>query len=365
MIAGSNGSIAWGYTNVDADVMDLVRLDSTRPIGCLPNAGRLGQDRKTPRPFGSRAVTRSRLDLRRTIWGPVLPEPLLGETVALRWTALDPAAVNLGLFDMDRATTLEQAVSVMNRSGIPPQNVVLADDQGRIAWTYAGIFPKRSGFDGSAAESWGDGKQRWAGFIPAEALPRLIDPAEGYIATANNRTLGRDYPYVIGHNYSHSYRAYRISQRLAAMEAVTERDLLQLQLDTESEFFEFYRRLGLDLSNAEPPGAANAAARRQTKCRGLGRQAGRRQSRNRVIGALSAAAGEVDFYPGYYAAAWKRIPPSPTRGERWKRRFGRCCSSVQRWPARPELQGLARLSGGATGGYGAATEGGVPHRQSR
>jgi penicillin amidase len=189
------------------------------------------------------------LELRNTIWGPVLQDPLLGSTLALHWTALDPAFVNLRLLDIDRADTLEQAVAVFNCSGIPPQNVVMADADGHIAWTYAGVFPKRRGFDGSTSESWADGHKRWDGAVPAEDLPRLIDPADGYIATANNRTLGRDYPYVIGHNYAHSYRAYRIAQRLAEMPRVSEGDMLALQLDTVSSFFEFYRQLVRELAD--------------------------------------------------------------------------------------------------------------------
>jgi penicillin amidase len=248
LIVGSNGRIAWGYTNVEADLSDLVKLEIN------PDNP---DEYRTPegwRRFETRTETVQVKDgpprsvtVRDTVWGPVSPDPVLGEPVALRWTALDPQAVNLEALHMDRAETLEQAMAVMNRFGGPPQNVVLADARGHIAWTYLGFFPKRFGFDGSVAASWADGRAGWDGYIPPEELPRLVDPPEGFIATANNRTLGKDYPYVIGHGFGHSYRAHRIGQQLRAKPTLNEADLFALQLDSVSEFYGFYRDLALSV----------------------------------------------------------------------------------------------------------------------
>lgn len=248
VIVGSNGHVAWGFTNVEGDFLDLVKLD-TNPAN--------PEEYRAPdgwRRFDSRTETIQVKDaapvsvtLRNSQWGPVSPSPLLGSPVAIHWTALQPAAVNFGLMDMDRAASLEQAMAVLNRAGIPPQNAVLADKLGRIAWTYAGVFPKRHGLDGSASRAWADGAMGWDGYIPPEELPRVADPAEGFIATANNRTLGKDYPYAISHAFSHSYRAHRISERLAAKTGIREADLLDVQLDMASGFYEFYRKLALDV----------------------------------------------------------------------------------------------------------------------
>jgi penicillin amidase len=248
LVTGSNGRVAWGFTNVDADVLDLVALqlnpanaeEYLTPEGWRP----FELHTETIRVKNGQDVA---VEVKSTIWGPVSPQPLLGRPVAIRWTALDPSAVDLGLLDMATADTLDAAIGVMNRAGAPPQNVVLADAGGRIAWTYLGRFPRRRGLDGSVTLSWADGHAGWDGFIAPEQLPRVIDPPQGYLATANNRTLGRDYPYIIGHNYSNSYRAYRIAERLKQMDRVTERDLFELQLDTVSEFFEFYRELALEV----------------------------------------------------------------------------------------------------------------------
>lgn len=248
LVTGSNGRIAWGFTNVDADVLDLVSLElnPANPQEYLTPEGWRAFERhaETIRVKNGEEIA---VELKGTIWGPVSPQPLLNRPVAIRWTALDPSAVDLKLLDVGTANTLEEAMGVMNRAGAPPQNVVLADAEGRIAWTYLGRVPRRRGFDGSVSLSWANGQVGWDGFIPPDRLPRVIDPPQGYLATANNRTLGRDYPFIVGHNYSNSYRAYRIAERLKQMDRVTERDLFELQLDTVSEFFEFYRELALEV----------------------------------------------------------------------------------------------------------------------
>ena len=248
VVAGGNGHVAWGFTNVDGDYLDLVKLEvnPAEPAEYrTPEGWRRFEIRRET--IAAKDGPPAAIELKGTIWGPVSPEPLLGESVAIHWTALSPEAVNLGLMDMDRADSLERALAVLNRAGAPPQNAVLADEKGRIAWTYMGFFPRRFGFDGSVSRSWADGRAGWDGFIPPEELPRVIDPQEGFLATANNRTLGKGYPYVIGHGFSYGYRAYRIRQQLGATDKLTERDLLALQLDTASEFYEFYRRLALEL----------------------------------------------------------------------------------------------------------------------
>ncbi len=246
LIVGSNNNVAWGFTNVTADLLDLITLDINPD-----NA----QEYLTPQ--GWRSFTKNSaiikvkdgadrpIELRSTVWGPVSSKPLLGHSVAIKWTALETAAVDLGLLDMDKVTSVKEAITVINQAGGPPQNVVFADRAGHIGWTYMGHFPKRKGFDGMASRSWADASTAWDGFIPPEQLPRLFDPPEGFIVTANNRTLGRDYPYVIAHNWALGYRAHRITELLQGSNGITEQDMLDMQLDTRSEFYEFYQQLAL------------------------------------------------------------------------------------------------------------------------
>ena len=248
IVAGTNGVVAWGVTNVEGDFLDLVRLE-LNPIN--------SNEYKSPegwKQFASRRevikvkdAPDSVVQVKETLWGPVLPDLLMDWTVAVRWTALDPEAVDLGQLALDRVRSVGEAIEVMNRAGGPANNVVLADNGGHIAWTYTGRIPMRQGFDGSVSVSWADGRFGWTGYVPPNALPRIVDPPSGFIVSANHRMLDASYPYVVGHSFVNGYRAFRITQRLEGMTQLRERDLLDLQLDSTSQFYEFYRQLAQEL----------------------------------------------------------------------------------------------------------------------
>ncbi|MGY6274874.1 penicillin acylase family protein [Methylomonas sp. MgM2] len=247
VIVGGNDHVAWGFTNVTADLVDLIRLeinpDEPKAYRTPEGWTRFNEHTET---IHVKDADDIEVTVRDTIWGPVSDQPLLGHSVAVKWTALEKHAVDIGLLAMDQVQTVEQAMAVMNHTGAPPQNVVIAHRDGHIGWTYMGRFPNRFGFDGLTAQSWADGKQGWNGYIPAEELPRLLDPPEGFIATANNRTLGSQYPFVIGHNWALGYRAFRIAELLQAKNELTEADLFRIQLDSRGGVYDFYQQLALD-----------------------------------------------------------------------------------------------------------------------
>jgi len=248
IVVGSNRKVAWGFTNIEGDFLDLVtlELDPDDPDRYrTPNGFVRFQERlETVRVKGGDDFT---FKVRGTEWGPVLDEPLLAKPVAIHWTALDPAATDLNLLKLDVAADVTSAQAVFNRSGGPQLNALVVDHQGNIGWTYTGKIPKRFGLDGSVSRSWADGSKGWNGYILPEELPRLINPESGFIVNANQRMLTASYPYVIGHYFDQGYRAHRISERLSEVRNLTERDMLAIQLDTKADFYRFYQRLALSL----------------------------------------------------------------------------------------------------------------------
>ncbi|MGK4003926.1 penicillin acylase family protein [Sorangium sp. So ce1036] len=246
VIVGTNRHVAWGMTNLDGDVMDLVQIEvhPGRPDEYRTPSGwrRFEVAEETIEVRGEPDVT---VTAQRTIWGPVAPRPLLGAKVAIRWTALDPEGVDLGLLEMDRARSVDEAALVMNTAGGPGCNVLLADRSGRVAWTVTGRLPRRRGFDGAVSVSWADGRAGWEGYLPPAALPRVVDPPSGFVVNANHRMPRGEGAPALGRDYANGYRAYRITERLREAREVTEADMLSLQLDTRAEFYGFYRDLAL------------------------------------------------------------------------------------------------------------------------
>ena len=248
MVAGSNGKVAWGFTNIEGDFVDLVvlELDPDDPGRYrIPSGFARFQDHwETIRVRGEDEFT---FKVRTSEWGPVLTKSLLGMPVAVHWTALDPEATDLNLMELDAAADVSAAQAVFNRAGGPPLNALAVDRDGNIGWTYTGKIPARFGLDGSVSRSWADASNGWTGYIAPEKLPRVLNPASGFIVNANQRMLSDRYPYVIGHDFDHGYRAYRIHERLKEARNLSERDLLAIQLDSKAEFYRFYQDLALSL----------------------------------------------------------------------------------------------------------------------
>jgi penicillin amidase len=250
IVVGANDDVAWGFTNATADLLDFIKLEINPE---QPNLYRTPQGwqafEQHDETIHVKGAADIQITLQNSIWGPVSDQTLLSSPVAVKWIALERHAVDLGLINMDNAQSTQQAMSVMNQTGGPPQNVVIADKQGHIGWTLMGRFPKRRGFDGLISQSWANGAVAWQGFITPEQLPRLLDPPEGFIVTANNRTLGSEYPHVLGHNWALGYRAFRIAELLREGQKLSEQDLFMMQMDTRSEVLDFYQQLGLEALN--------------------------------------------------------------------------------------------------------------------
>lgn len=260
VVVGSNGRAAWGFTNSYADFSDLIVIEEVAGGYRTPN-GVCPFERRVERiDVAGRAVP-DELDVDDTIWGPVIDRDHRGRRRAQRWTAHEPAAVNLGLLDMEFAEDVSVALAVGNRAGIPGQNLVAGDADGAIGWTIAGRLPLRLGCDGRLPVRWDDGGCRWDGLLPPEQTPRIVAPAEGIVWTANNRVVSPPALAVLGDGgYGLGARAAQIRDRLRLLDSAGERDSLVLQLDDEARFLVRWHRVLLATLN---PAALAAEGRRR------------------------------------------------------------------------------------------------------
>jgi len=241
---GSNGSVAWGFTNSYSDCRDLVVLEQPPgdPDRYLTPEGprRLEHRSETIRVRWGRDQT---LDVLESVWGPVVDTDARGRRRALRWVAHDPEAVNFRAMGLETARTLEEAQAVANRSGIPAQNFLAADAQGHIGWTIMGVLPRRAGLDRTPA-SWADGRRGWHGWLDPKQYPRIIDPPGGQLWTANARVAdGPDLEALGDGGYFLGARARQIRDDLRALEHPREQDMLTVQLDDRALFLARWRDL--------------------------------------------------------------------------------------------------------------------------
>jgi len=259
---GSNGHVAWGFTNSYGDWTDLVVLE-TDPKD--PEIYRTPEGPKRFTKVTERIRVKGRpdelLEVKGTIWGPVIDQDHLGRPRALAWTAHSPEAVNLEIGRLESARTLEEAMDAANRAGIPPQNFVVGDETGRIGWTIIGKIPRRLGFPGRIPTSWADGSNRWAGWLLPGEVPRVVDPPSGRIWTANARVVDGAMLARLGDGgYDLGARARQIRDDLMKLDKATPRDLLAVQLDDRALFLDRWRGV---LLGALTPKAMTADPRRR------------------------------------------------------------------------------------------------------
>ena len=188
---GHNGHIAFGLTVFPVDQEDLY-VYRTRPGHPLEY---WYQDRWEPmRVVREQIPVRDgppdEVELAFTRHGPVIravPEKDAAFAVRAAW--LEPGmAPYLGSVEYMRARNMEQFTAALNRWGAPGENQVYADTEGNIAWKAAGLTPIRPNWDGTLPVP-GDGRYEWAGFYDMDELPAEVNPARGWIVTANEMNL--------------------------------------------------------------------------------------------------------------------------------------------------------------------------------
>lgn len=241
VVAGSNGDVAWGYTNSYGDWLDVIVLDMDPDD---PTRYRTPDGWETlgvvPSPIEVAGGEPRAFEIRTTIWGPVAGELADGTPYAIRWVAHDPRGFAPGYAGLAQMEDVHQAVAVAHRIGIPAQNFVAVDADGGIAWTIIGAMPRRVRADGRASRS-SDGPA-WDGWLAPDEYPVVIDPEHGRIWTANSRVVEGEMLDKVGDGgYALGERARQIRDRLMTVEHATPADMLAIQLDDEALFYARWR----------------------------------------------------------------------------------------------------------------------------
>ena len=262
VVIGSNGKVAWSFTNGYIDTADWVRVarDPANPGRYRTAEGWAAVSKRTEilRVHGAADAT---LDVEETQWGPIVAKDADGTPLALAWTAQQPGAIDVELGRMDEAGTVAEAVAVAQASGIPPQNFIVGDSAGNIAWTIAGRVPKRTGgFDPALPGDWSQAGTGWAGWLDAGDVPVVSNPPEQRLWTANQRVVGDAALASLGDaGYDMGARARQIRDDLRARAAFVPADMLEIQLDDRALMLERWKDLMLRELDRAPASALNAA----------------------------------------------------------------------------------------------------------
>jgi len=237
IVVGSNGNIAWGFTNSYGDYSDIVILNTINDAKQY-----LTPSGATDFSYHKKIITVKdeqsvEITIKETLWGPVIGEDHQGRLLAYRWVAHDKEAVNITAIELELAQSVKQAFNIAARSGIPAQNIVIGDKAGNIGWTIMGPIPTKTGNIGETPTFWHDGSNSWQSYLTPDQYPTVINPKNNRLWTANSRVVGGKMLQQIGNGgYALGARAKQIRDNLNSLKAFDEKALLNIGLDDRALF---------------------------------------------------------------------------------------------------------------------------------
>lgn len=244
VIIGFSRAVAWTFTNTETDVLDLYQetvddsvnptryqLDSVwQPLRVRienylgPQGQRVGQD-----------------TLRFTHRGPLRRNPAGSGWVSMRWTVLEPGNEPFLFSRAARTPDARGWLATMGAYHAPAQNMMLADTSGTIAVRSTGRFPLRPSGRGDLIQPGDTRASDWAGEWSLTSMPQAINPAQGYLASANQQPIDPEVDSrYLGADWYSPWRAMRVNQRLRADSAMTPESMRQIQIDPGSALADLF-----------------------------------------------------------------------------------------------------------------------------
>ena len=273
LLVGFNQGVAWGLTAAGADQADLLRLetDPAHPGQYRWNGQWRPVDSRTEtvKVKGGRDVT---LDIRETHLGPVVSEfafraPGDPEVALKRVPVCDNDRETItSLFAIMRAKDAAEFARGLEGWRFPSVNCLYGDSKGRIGYSLLGAHPVRSRTAPEPNGNWalpgsGDADD-WRGFVPADLLPRIMNPKQGLIFSANHRSVGSFYPIPLGlgtGSLGDTIRSWRLRELLGRSGKFTPEEVLDIHNDTVNPARREIVRLGLHVRAMKPESLSESA----------------------------------------------------------------------------------------------------------
>jgi penicillin amidase len=243
IICGHNDSIAWGMTNTYVDNVDFYE-EKINPSDSnqYEYEGEWKEFNTLATVIKTKEGESIEKELRFSHRGAIVSgyKDFQGKTVSMHWVGDEPSNEIKTVYYLNRADNWNEFKEALRTFRSISQNIVYADLNGNIGlFCAAGIPIRKRDAVIRVLPGW-TRTYDWQGFVPFEKLPYLYNPVKGFVASANNKTTGNDYPYHIGTWYALPSRYDRITELLGEKEKLSIDDFKSIQLDQHSKLAERY-----------------------------------------------------------------------------------------------------------------------------
>jgi len=236
IICGHNEYIAWGMTNVMVDDMDfyLEKINPANKYQYMLN-GKWKDMTVVKEEIKIKGETPVIQEILFTHRGPVVTDfKKMQDVISMRWMGNEPSNELLTVYMLNHAKNWNDFTNAIRHFRSVSQNIAYADVEGNIGLYSAVGIPIRKGNPMMINPGWTT-EYDWQGLVPFERQPHSFNPEEGYIASANNKTVKENYPYYISYWYEMPWRYNRITKLLTQKEKLSVDDFKTIQTDQISE----------------------------------------------------------------------------------------------------------------------------------
>jgi penicillin amidase len=236
---GHNQRIAWGLTDLVADVQDFYveKLDDASDPRNYEVRGEWRPLRFDEEQIKVKDADPVVLRIAHTKHGPLVNNLIRrfkdSQPLALAWSAAESDTLIKSILLLNRAGNWNEFRHALSLWNGPNLNFVYADVDGNIGYQTAGRIPVRAAIDKGIipVPGWA-GDYDWQGYVPFDGLPQLFNPADGLVITANQKPVADDYPYQLGYEFADPFRAIRLNQLLSANTQLSVEDAKLIMGDT-------------------------------------------------------------------------------------------------------------------------------------
>ena len=242
VLIGHNAQIGWGITLSFSDIQDVFVEQFESPGSARY---RMGEHWRAATVVEERIAIKGQAEphverVRITHHGPVisgaldLPHDYSPQQLSLASPAFQAGRIMEGWHSLDNARSWDDFVDATRHIESPGLNIVYADTSGNIGYRMTGKTPVRAKGQGQFPAPGWTGEYEWTGSVPFEEMPCTLNPACGWVVSANHKAVPDDFPHFMGNIWMNGYRADRVGQLLTSKAIWSRDDFSAIHMDVRS-----------------------------------------------------------------------------------------------------------------------------------